>query len=111
MNGADDHGERLFNVTPPVDAVAALTIDGTVVSRCGVRADHEVAVYAADRVPDDGRAPFPPSGDRDDSDADAAREVTLSEDAWVTMAVGGYRVCRVTAATGETVAVGMEADT
>lgn len=115
MSAPDDYGREAAEVTPPLDALATVTVGGEPITTVPVQADAALRLHLAeddrdgldvtDEWPDADEVPEPEFAD---DLSDPQRTVPVSERSWVTVTVAGDKRVRFTAKAGETLAVHLE---
>ena len=112
----DDLGPAQARVTPPLDALATVTLDGTPITTLSVSASSTLRVHLDDR--DDGGAlddyddldDVPEPANADEVPDDAQAEVPVPSSAWVTITVDGVKRTRVSASSDTLARVHLEPD-
>lgn len=105
-------GHEAASVTPPIEAVAHITLDGTPITLLPVEANATLGVHVEERDDTDswgefGDADAPPAEDESEVPDDAQAEVPISATSWVTLTVNGDRRAKVGARSGATLRVHM----
>lgn len=108
----DVPGREAATVTPPIEAVAHITLDGTPITLLPVGASDTLGVHVEERDETDSWDEFddaeaPPAEDESEVPEQAQAEVPISTTSWVTLTVNGERRAKVGARAGATLRVHM----
>jgi len=115
-DATEDYGPAQGRVTPPIDALATVTLDGSPITTLTVPASTTLRIHVADRTSgnmiddyhDLDDVPEPALAENVPEDAQA--EAVVPRSAWVTVMVGDERRARVAAARDTLARVHLEPD-